>query len=68
MLDTANNTFSGDLKCDPATVSAYCGTGGLYWCGSDGSCAWGYAYGGGSYNNYSLGVAALPITIVATIR
>ena len=67
MLDMANNTFSGDLRCDPAT--AYCGANGRpVWCGSDAYCAWFYAlyYDGNWY--YTVGVAAIPITIVSTIR
>ena len=68
-INTSNNTFSGELICDPVTVNVRCGTDSRYWCGSDASCAEGYAryhsYGG---RNYRVGVYAVPIQNVTTIR
>ena len=75
VINTSNNTFSGELMCDPATVNAGCGTNGRYWCGSDASCAWNNAnyYGRNTHNYYygggnTVGVAAISIQNVTTIR
>jgi hypothetical protein len=70
MLDTANNTFSGDLRCDPVTVNVNCGVIGRRWCGSDASCALYYASGEfvGEIYGSTVGVGALPITNITTIR
>ena len=64
-VNTSNNTFTGDLMCDPYTVSASCGLYGRYWCGADAYCAWSNAYG---YGSITIGVAALPISFITTLR
>lgn len=80
-FDSGTGTFTGELICDPATVTRYCGANGNMRCGSDASCAWNIAaYAGGAvstwlivegnyYYRYGAGVAhvsALPVNTVTS--
>ncbi len=71
MLNASTNRFTGDIMCDPATVSGICGTYGRFWCGSDASCAFYYIMNYNTHNGYNTPaviVTALPISNITTIR
>lgn len=57
--NNSTGTFSGSLICDPIANAAWviCGSGGNHWCGSDGSCAYNWAYNG-LYGYYYVGYAS----------
>jgi hypothetical protein len=69
---TTPPTFSGNLICDPATVGDICGSSGNAWCGTGSgaaACAGKAAAGIEMYgrtlpDHYSVGVVALPITLI----
>ena len=78
-VNTSNNTFTGDLMCDPYTFSIVCGSaypGVREWCGADASCAYikadFYTHAitpSHTHTTYGVvGVTALPIQNITTIR
>lgn len=78
IYDEISGTFSGEVICDPVSVTSYCGANGHQRCGDSASCAWNIAaYSGGTpstwtaspsyYYRYGAGVAdvsGLPVNSV----